>query len=132
MTVGQSRHVRERRKYKHQCRVEIPNILDLTTAMIYVDEQRFQDMTVGQSRQEEKTLSRREETLRLEPRALLGSYGISAPYKVDVNAPTSLTLLSASMKSGACGLFGQCCGGSTRVEDANDLEVCDARKLIAD
>lgn len=115
-------HVRERRKYIHQCTVVIPNDKDLTTAMFFVDSQRFQDLTVAPIRREEKPLM-------LEPRALLQSYKISAPYKVDANAPTSLTLLSTSMRNGTGGLFGQCYVGCAPVEEADDVEVCDVQQV---
>merc|ERR1712187_749867 len=114
-------HVREKRKYMHECTVVIPNDMDLSTAVFAIDNQCFQEMAVAPPRHEEKPLA-------IEPRVLLQRYEISAPYKVDPTAPTNMRRLSTNLKNGTGGLFGQCSGACARTGDAKHKIVIDASK----
>merc|ERR1711904_131741 len=78
--LDETAHVIERRKYVHECAIRIPNMWDVSTAMLTIDGKSFSELPV-------KPISYKEEPLSMEPRALLHSYGITAPYKVDMNAP---------------------------------------------
>jgi hypothetical protein len=80
-------HVKERRKYIHECYVTIPNDWDFSSARLFVDSVPFTELPVEAQRYEEPELN-------TTPMALLHSYGIATPYMVDRTAPSSAMILA--------------------------------------
>lgn len=110
--LAETDHVKERRKYRHDCRIVIPNEWDFSTARFSVDGVPFTELPL-------KTQMHAEPNLEIEPRVLLHGYGIATPYKVDYNAPSNMAVFAthifertrhSSQVSG--GLFACCAGGS--------------------
>jgi hypothetical protein len=93
--LDQTAHVKEIRKYVHECHVVIPNDHDFTTAQLFLDGAAFTELPMAPQAHEEPHLT-------MEPLALLHSYGISTPYKVDQEAPSNLTSLANHMYEKAC------------------------------
>jgi len=84
-------HVLERRRYVHKCAVIIPNDWDLSTAQFVIDGCNFRDLHV-------KPLSEPQESaLSMNPTAMLQSYGITVPYKVDHSAPSGIASMAHSI-----------------------------------
>merc|ERR1712194_943743 len=117
-TLDSTDHVKECRKHVHKCSVLIPNDKDFTSAQLFLDGTLFQDMCMKSPEHEEPKLS-------INPMALMSSYGISVPYKVDLSAPSNMASLVNSVldKAGDSnkavrGLFA-CCYESSSV--ANEL-----------
>jgi hypothetical protein len=80
-------HVKERRKYVHECYVTIPNDWDFSSARLFIDNVPFTELATEAQRYEEPELN-------TTPMALLHSYGIATPYMVDRSAPSSAMLLA--------------------------------------
>jgi hypothetical protein len=117
-TLDSTDHVKESRKHVHKCSVLIPNDKDFTSAELSMDGTLFQDLRMKSPEHEEPNLS-------IDPKALMSSYGISVPYKVDLNAPSNMVSLVNSVldkagdsKKVVQGFFA-CCYDSSSV--ANEL-----------
>lgn len=115
--IDETDHVKERRKYVHECSVVIPNDWDLTTAQFFIDGAPFNELPMKPEHHEEPNL-------KVGPLAMLHSYGITTPYKVDKNAPSNIMVLANQVfekthDSGkvAGGLFARCCDCSTVVKE---------------
>lgn len=89
--LDETAHVKETRKYVHECTVVIPDHLDFHSASLYIDNTHFQDLTLKPPHRDQ------EPNLSLEPVALLHSYGINTPYKVDPNAPSNIMVLANNL-----------------------------------
>jgi hypothetical protein len=88
-------HVIERRKYLHRCSVIVGNDWDLSTAQFFIDGNNFRDLPV-------KPLSEPEEAaLSMSPMAMLQSYGITVPYKVDHAAPSGIAGMAQNILTSA-------------------------------
>jgi hypothetical protein len=98
-------HVQERRRYVHECSVDIPNDWDFRNARLCIDSLCFSELPVKSAQHEEQPLS-------MEPRALIHTYGITTPYKVDLTAPNTFAVLA---QEAAGGLFGSWCNTATVV-----------------
>jgi len=109
-------HVEERRKYVKECIVSVPNDHDLTQARLIVDGFHFNElpMKIGQSTPHEAKLE-------LDPRAMMQSYGITVPYKVDESAPTGFSVMVAGFSGDTarnyCPLFSSCYDSKSVVRD---------------
>jgi hypothetical protein len=103
-------HVQEKRKYVHECTVNIPNDWDFSTARLLIDGTPFVELPT----EPEKCV---EDHLTMTPMTLMQSYGISTPFMVDKNAPSSLRwfanevlVRAGATNNSAGGLFAQWCG----------------------
>jgi hypothetical protein len=81
--LAETDHVKDRRKYFHECVVVIPNDEDFRAATLTIDGDNFVDLQVKEEHQQEQALS-------TEPKALMQTYGIATPYKVVLNAPRTV------------------------------------------
>lgn len=109
-------HVEEKRKYVHECSVVVSDESDLSTAQFAIDGVDFKRLP---------TLARsgREPTAAMSSLAMLQTYGIEAPNKVDRNAVSSVAVLPVIAKRApkhhaeTMGLgnifFGGCCAPQT-------------------
>jgi len=124
----------------HECTVMVPNDHDLCLARIVIDGMLFTELPTCPQHYEEAHLS-------MNPQAMLHSYGITTPYKVDKLAPSSMTVFASralaqaddSRKAAgvlaqqvlvkahdglgsarAAGIFGSWCDCSTVVPDESD------------
>jgi hypothetical protein len=114
-------HVKERRRYKHECVVVLSNDWDFGTARLFVDGTPFNELPLKPEHHEDPTLT-------MDPRAMLHSYGIATPYKVDPHAPTNISVLANQVFLKACdtkkaagGFFASCCDCNSVVNDDSRL-----------
>jgi hypothetical protein len=89
--LNETDHVEERRKYMHECSVIIPNSHDLTSAQFFIDDREFRALPVT------PPSFHQEPGLCMAPRAMLHSYGITVPYKVDTTAPGVLANMTSHL-----------------------------------
>jgi len=85
-------HVKDRRKYVHECKVVLSNNWDFTSANLLVDGVCFTELPVKKPEREELPLA-------LDPIALQHTYGITTPYKVDHSAPSDLMAFAENLIS---------------------------------
>lgn len=65
----------------------VPNDWDLSSAELFIDGVNFKDLPVQPKLHQQQSLS-------MDPRAMLPAYGIVVPYKVDHDAPCSTAILA--------------------------------------
>jgi len=85
--LDETGHVKERRKYAHECFVTIPNDWDFSSARFFIDGMAFTELPAETPRYEEANLA-------TSPMAFLHSYGITTPFMVDRYAPSTMMLLA--------------------------------------
>jgi hypothetical protein len=83
-------HVKDRRTYKHECKVVLSNDWDFSSAKLLVDGKYFSDLPVKAPEREEQALS-------MDPIALQHTYGIAVPYKIDHTAPSDLMAFTENL-----------------------------------
>merc|ERR1711971_1106348 len=83
IALDETDHVKHREKYTHECKVELPNDWDFSSAKLLIDGAHFTELPVKVPKREEQTAS-------MDPLVLQHTYGITAPYKVDHSAPSGL------------------------------------------
>jgi hypothetical protein len=113
-------HVKDRRSYKHDCKVELPKDWDLSAAKLLVDGVQFTELPI-------RVPEREEQQLCMDPVALQNAYGISVPYKIDHTAPSDLQAFSQNLVEKAhvgkdiaenlCSQWWQSCTASSAVKD---------------
>jgi hypothetical protein len=115
--LDETAHVKERRKYVHECCVTIPNDWDFTSAQLFVDGTPFVELPMVPQEHEEQNLT-------MTPMAMLHSYGIATPYKVDKHAPSNISALANQIlvkavdgKKVAGGFWARCCNVASVVKD---------------
>jgi len=125
--LDETGHVKERRRYVHECFVTIPNDWDFSTARFLIDNIPFTSLPMEAQRYEEPD-QRYEETLTTSPLALNHSYGISTPFIVDRTAPSSMMMLAnqvyvkaSDSRATASGFFARWCDCGT-IADGNDIQ----------
>merc|ERR1719491_319722 len=101
-------HVKQKRKYAHECFVTIPNDWDFSTARLFIDGTHFAELPMEAEKREENCL-------KMTPMSLMQSYSITTPYMVDPNASSSMMMLAnqvlvraSNTQSTAGGFFAQC------------------------
>jgi hypothetical protein len=107
--LDETGHVKDRRKYVHECYVHIPNESDFSSARLFVDGTAFQELPMEVQKYEEANLT-------MTPMAMMHSYGITTPYMVDRNAPSNVTLLASQASKIAGDWFSACCSASSVVD----------------
>jgi len=110
--LDETGHVRERRKYVHECYVHIPNESDFTSARLFVDGSAFQELPLEVQKYDEANLT-------MTPMALMHSYGITTPYMVDRNAPSNVTVMANQASKVAGDWFSACCSSAATVVDTD-------------
>jgi hypothetical protein len=85
--LDETDHVKERRKYAHDCAVVIHNDWDFHDAHLFVDGTAFHELPLKATHHDEAVLS-------IDPMAMFHSYGITTPYKVDANAPSNVMIFA--------------------------------------
>jgi len=88
VALDETDHVEEKRKYTHMCSVIVPNAHDFRSARFVIDNQDFRELPVTPAS------FHHELGLFMEPLAMLHTYGITVPYKVDITAPCGIAHLS--------------------------------------
>jgi len=91
----------QRTVFAHQCSVSFVD--NLAEATLHIDGAEYKDLP-------DFVEPRKEELLSLSPEALMGSFGLTAPYQVDSSAPVGLGMMGGGGAGG--GLFGglfACC-----------------------
>jgi len=130
--LDETAHVEERRKYKHECSVVIPNERDLSSAQFFINGVAFRDLDLKpQSEYHEPVLS-------MAPRVLQQSYGIAVPYKVDHAAPCGILRMTKhipaqieSTKQTASNFFAWCCEASSSLSaEVPDIVCMDEASLL--
>lgn len=99
--------VQQRQRFEYECVIAMPDERSLDSAQLWVHACNFNELPSHQD-------VRREEGLSTTPEALKMSYGLTVPYKVNVNAPQGLSALMASQAQAlpqVGGLFTMCCNG---------------------
>merc|ERR1711907_650395 len=81
-------NVEEKRKYMHMCSVIVPNTHDFRSAQFFIDNQDFRELPVM------PVSFHQEPGLCMSPLAMLHTYGITVPFKVDRAAPCGIAHLS--------------------------------------
>mmetsp|Transcript_15980 Transcript_15980/g.31213 ORF Transcript_15980/g.31213 Transcript_15980/m.31213 type:complete len:471 (+) Transcript_15980:65-1477(+) len=115
-TLDSTDIVRQRHKYSQECIVSMPEgkQLDVATAKLAIGGYDFQELP--QAHQQ----SQYDERLELAPEALLGSYGLAVPYKVNEKAPMGFSAWADKLRDGKLvqghGLF-FCCGSTPLGKD---------------
>jgi hypothetical protein len=92
--LNETGHVKEIRKYVHECCVTIPNDWEVSSARLFIDKIPFTELPMEVQRYEESALS-------TTPLALLHTYGISTPYMVDRSAPNNMMMLASQVLASA-------------------------------
>merc|ERR1712037_59886 len=82
-----------RRKYSHECVIELPNDKDLRSAELLVDETDFKALPL-------KPQAHSEENLSVHPEAFKLTYGIIVPYKVNHMAPCGIFVMAKDIAAG--------------------------------
>jgi len=105
-------HVKERRTYVHECCVTVSNEWDFSSAHLLVDGKAFTELPTKPQVHDEPNLT-------MAPLAMLHSYGVATPYKVDQNALSNISIFAKQVvdktrdgRMAAGGFFAQCCGTS--------------------
>merc|ERR1719162_262659 len=106
--VEETGHVKEKRKYAHECFVAIPNDWDFSTARLFIDGTHFAELPMEDEQHQEKCL-------KMTPMSLMQSYSITTPYMVDPSASSSMMMLAnqvlvgaSNTRSTAGGFFARC------------------------
>jgi len=120
--LDETGHVKERRRYVHECNVTIPNEWDFSTARFFVDGLPFTGLPMEAQCYDEPNLT-------TSPLAVQHSYGITTPFLVDRYAPSNVMMLANQVlvkatesKTSAAGFFARWCDCSTVVESGNDRQ----------
>jgi len=109
-TLDSTDIVRQRHKYFQECVVSLPESeRDLSAAQLVIGGINFPELP------EAREQAQFDERLELAPEALLGSYGLSVPYKVNEHAPMGFSAWADKLRDGKLvqdrGLF-FCCGNT--------------------
>jgi len=115
--LDETDHVKEKRRYVHECSVTIPNDWNFGTAHFFIDGIPFNELPVEPQEREESTLT-------MDPLAMQQIYGIATPYKVDKNAPSNIMVLAHHVfvkaddsRKAAGGFFARCCDCNSVLKD---------------
>jgi len=118
--LDETGHVKDRRRYVHECYVTIPNERDFSSARFFVDGLPFTGLPMEAQRYNEPNLT-------TSPLAAQHSYCITTPFLVERYAPSNMMMLATQVfvkatesKTSATGFFARWCDCSTAVESADN------------
>jgi len=121
--LDETGHVKDIRRYVHECCVTVSNEWDFSTARFFVDSLPFAGLPIEAQRYDEPNLS-------MSPLALQHSYGITTPFLVDRYASSNMMRLANQVfvkategGASAGGFFARWCGCSTIVESGSDTQI---------
>lgn len=83
-------HIKDKRRYVHECKVVLPNDWDFSSSKLLVDGVYFSELPV-------RVPAREEQALAMDPTALQHTYGITIPYKIDHSAPSDLLAFTRNL-----------------------------------